>query len=255
MENKYLLTIVTVVKNDQEGIKLTYKSISEQIGNKLNFEWIIINGGEILSNYKETDKSIFQPIYIYNDSDFGIFDAMNRGIEKSNGDYIYFLNSGDSFINAEVLSKVCEFLNQESPNILAGNVETIWGDKLRASVSLAPWVAHQGVFVKSQFIKKYMFDARLKFYGDLDLWKAMMSNNEFLVTRVDLLIARFKMGGAGNNPNTLFKRLRERNFLSKRYQESNFIIFKRTIVFYILYLICYLFGNDVYYKIIIKSKK
>src|SRR5690606_34725184 len=70
-----------------------------------NIEYIIIDGGskDGSKEYLETHQDSLS--YWVSEPDKGIYDAMNKGIEKATGDYLLFLNSGDSFNNNEVLDK------------------------------------------------------------------------------------------------------------------------------------------------------
>lgn len=80
-------SIITVCLNAKEGLERTLRSIEEQTFN--NFEWIVIDGGstdgtvELIQNYSCIKRLISEP-------DEGIYDAMNKGIEISSGEYLFF---------------------------------------------------------------------------------------------------------------------------------------------------------------------
>jgi len=83
-----MISIITITYNNYEGLKRTLSSIPSY-----NFiESVVVNGG--------TDKSTLEYLSSYrgkviNEKDEGIADAFNKGITKSSGDAIMFLNSGD----------------------------------------------------------------------------------------------------------------------------------------------------------------
>lgn len=92
---KPFFSIITVVKNDENNIERTIKSIIQQ--SFKNYEYIIIDG-------KSSDKTITKilkhkkKINIFiSQKDDGIYYAMNKGINLSNGEVIVFINSGDLF--------------------------------------------------------------------------------------------------------------------------------------------------------------
>ena len=92
--SQFKFSIITVVKNDQENILKTLKSVLNQ-KKQVDLEYIIIDGNSsdstlnVVKQYKnEVDK-------IVSENDNGIYDAMNKGIEFSSGDVIAFCNSGD----------------------------------------------------------------------------------------------------------------------------------------------------------------
>lgn len=101
-----LITVITVVFNGAETLRDTIESVMKQSYG--NIEYIIIDGGstdatiEILKQY---DHMID---YWLSEKDNGIFDAMNKGIALSSGDYIGILNSDDLFSGTDVLQAVAD---------------------------------------------------------------------------------------------------------------------------------------------------
>lgn len=75
-----------------------------------NYEHIIIDGLsndkslEVINSFDSKGK-----INIISEKDYGIYDAMNKGIKMSNGEYVIFLNSGDSFADKNTLSKITKY--------------------------------------------------------------------------------------------------------------------------------------------------
>jgi glycosyltransferase involved in cell wall biosynthesis len=112
--NKYgitirpLITIITVVFNGEEHLENTIISVIAQ--NYQNLEYIIIDGGstdgtlDIIKRYEERID-----LWV-SEKDYGIYDAMNKGVSFSNGKYIQFLNSGDLFSSSSALVDACKFL-------------------------------------------------------------------------------------------------------------------------------------------------
>ena len=88
-------SIITVVKNDDKNIKKTIYSVSKQTYK--NFEYIIIDGNSKDKTLNEIIKNKKNVNYLLSEDDLGIYDAMNKGLHKSNGKFIVYLNSGDTF--------------------------------------------------------------------------------------------------------------------------------------------------------------
>lgn len=92
-DQKPLITIITIVFNDEKFIEQTILSILTQT--YANVEYIIIDGGstdktvDILKKYND------QIDYWISGKDNGIYDAMNRGIQLAQGEMIGLINSGD----------------------------------------------------------------------------------------------------------------------------------------------------------------
>jgi len=119
MMNKDLpkVTVVTVTYNAEQYLEQTIKSVIEQ--DYSNIEYIIIDGGSTdrtLEIIKKYEKYL---AYWVSEPDDGIFYAMNKGIEVATGDWINFLNAGDTYVNKNILSKVISQTEGETDIILS----------------------------------------------------------------------------------------------------------------------------------------
>ena len=90
-----LITIITVVKNNEKYLEETIKSVLNQ--KYKNIEYLVIDGDS-----KDKTKKIIKKYENYIDywvskKDRGIYDAFNIGLSLSNGDYIGFINSDDVY--------------------------------------------------------------------------------------------------------------------------------------------------------------
>ena len=120
--------IITVVKNSAALIKQTLSSVTSQIYQDINH--IIIDGNsndntiQIINDFNH-NKNVIK----YYQSATGIANAFNDGLSKSQGDLVIFLNSGDTFVDQNVVAKVVESFIQS--NWLWGFGETISVSKNR----------------------------------------------------------------------------------------------------------------------------
>lgn len=92
---KYLLSIITVVKNDEKRIEKTIRSIINQ--KNIRYEYIIIDGKSKDNTIKRIKKFKNKIDKIISENDLGIYDAMNKGLRLANGEVVVFCNSGDFF--------------------------------------------------------------------------------------------------------------------------------------------------------------
>lgn len=116
-----MFSIITVTRNHLDGLKATQQSLLAQI--RRDFEWIIIDGAsedgtiEYLKNM-----TLDEPLFTLSEPDAGLYEAMNKGIKKSSGQYVLFLNSGDTFATDQTLENITKACTK--------NPDFIYGDSL-----------------------------------------------------------------------------------------------------------------------------
>lgn len=103
------ISVITINRNNRDGLRKTMQSVLEQDFD--NFEYIVVDGAsddgsvEVIKEYEERFKQQGRIAFQYESKlDKGIFNAMNKGIVKSKGEYLLFLNSGDYLVAGNVLS-------------------------------------------------------------------------------------------------------------------------------------------------------
>ena len=96
------ITIITVVRNDVGHLESTMQSVLQQTLSEI--EYLVIDGDssdgtvELIKKYSDKlTRWISEP-------DKGVYDAMNKGIALSTGDFVYFLNSGDTLLSSTTLA-------------------------------------------------------------------------------------------------------------------------------------------------------
>lgn len=109
---KPLITVVTVVFNGEDYLEQTLLSVINQ--NYDEIEYIIVDGGSndrtlgIIRKYESfVDYWVSEP-------DSGIYDAMNKAIRLTLGDYLLFMNAGDTFVDNESLFHLASIINTEA---------------------------------------------------------------------------------------------------------------------------------------------
>ena len=108
-KNKYKITIITVVLNDQENIERTINSISNQ--SYKNVEYIVIDGKSKDNTTKILKKNRSKIDRLIIEKDKGLYDAMNKGLKFATGDIIGIVNSGDILYKNTLKTVNSYFLN------------------------------------------------------------------------------------------------------------------------------------------------
>ena len=211
------VTVVTAVLNDAGHIEQTILSVISQTD--IEIEYIIVDGGskdgtlELIGKYKDKISLLIS------ESDRGVYDAMNKGIKYSTGDFVYFLNSGDVLLNPSILSKIkFEDVNVRN-TIIYGNVVVAYGN-IEALEKPRPFfnskmkfkgigICHQSMFFPGKLIRNEKYDLSYNIAADYDLvYRLWRKGTEFLYR--DITIAKYDWGkGISSNPYKLLDVYRE----------------------------------------------
>ena len=114
------VVIITVNFNHKEGLKNTIVSVINQKSFN-DYEFIVIDGGSSDGSKDIIEKYARHIDYWVSEKDEGIYNGMNKGIRVAKGDYLIFMNSGDTFYNDHVLKDV--FCVDRNADFITGNHE------------------------------------------------------------------------------------------------------------------------------------
>jgi glycosyltransferase involved in cell wall biosynthesis len=197
------ISIITVVFNGVRTLEATIQSVLNQT-NK-NIEYIIIDGGSTdgsIDIIRKYERGIF---YWTSEPDKGIYDAMNKGVEKATGQWINFMNSGDRFAAPDVLDLFSYALFDA--DILYGDA-IIEYPTFRTSYEILPLTAmwrqmafcHQASFVRTTVMKEKRFDLTYELSADFDfMYHAYRNGKNFLYLNKLICFFDFKEGASRNN--------------------------------------------------------
>jgi len=208
--NPPLICVITVVYNGVSTIERTIKSIIGQTF--LNIEYIVIDGGSSDGTNDVIKKYESRINYSISEPDLGIYDAMNKGILKSTGEWIIFMNSGDVFSSENVLFDLSIKIMISNAHIIYGNtiikennIVIIPPNKIRKSFFLLETICHQSVFFnRSVFDIIGLYNLKYKILADREvLLKAIIAKMSFMYVNVEVCVWE-SVGFSLNNLN-LFK--------------------------------------------------
>ena len=211
------VTVVTAVLNDAGHIEQTILSVISQTD--IEIEYIIVDGGskdgtlELIGKYKDKISLLIS------EPDRGVYDAMNKGIKYSTGDFVYFLNSGDVLLNPSILSKIKLEELKEKNAIIYGNVIVAYGN-IEALEKPRPFfnskmkfkgigICHQSMFFPGELIRNEKYDLSYNIAADYDLaYRLWRKGTVFLYK--DITISKYDWGkGISSNPYKLLDVYRE----------------------------------------------
>ena len=199
------ISIITVNYNNEKGLEKTIKSVIFQSYG--NIEYIIIDGNSKDNSIKIIDKYANKIDKIISEQDNGVYDAMNKGIEISTGDWIIFMNSGDIFYDQNSIASI--FKKTIESDVLFGNAiytkekkQILVKTKNLNRMNFYMPFSHQSVFVKSKILKKFGFDTSFSILADFNLFHRLhFKNYKFRFVEAVVCICDANSGISKNQKN------------------------------------------------------
>lgn len=198
-----LLSIITINYNNLEGLKKTFASVVNQTFK--DYEWIVIDGGSSDGSKEFIEQHMEKFAYWCSEPDKGVYNAMNKGIDKAMGVYLNFMNSGDCYHEKETLEKV--FSSATSSDIIYGDVLYVHRDYVVHEEACHPLtlrhlnsstIFHQSSFIKLRLFDDSGYDEDLKIVSDWKKWVEWLLQNRIFEYR-DLIVADMDYGGISHN--------------------------------------------------------
>ncbi|MBQ8335929.1 MAG: glycosyltransferase [Bacteroidaceae bacterium] len=199
-------SIITITYNASSVIEPTLRSVIGQTYG--NYEYLLIDGGSKDDTLAKAKASGIEFAHIVSERDNGIYDAMNKGIKLATGDYLCFLNAGDSFYSPDTLQTVVDAIAGEErlPDVLYG--ETAEVDEERNFVRMrrlkAPekldWrsfrngmlVCHQSFYARREIAPLY--DLRYRLSSDVD-WCIKIMKKAKKMVNVNAIVTNYLQNG------------------------------------------------------------
>ena len=185
-----VFSIITCTYNAESVLQRTLDSVLEQTYSHV--EHIIVDGASTdatldrVEAYKQKSdaEDWCHEVRVKSEPDRGLYDAMNKGIQRATGQYVLFLNAGDTFPSADTLELVAESVGEgeEPPAVLYGDTDVVddEGRFLRHRRLSPPrrltWrsfmkgmlVCHQAFYARTDLAKATPYDLHYRFSADVD---------------------------------------------------------------------------------------
>jgi glycosyltransferase involved in cell wall biosynthesis len=189
-----LFSIIIPCYNAAHTIAQTLSSIENQT--LKSYEVIVVDGNST-DHTATIVQSIMPKARPFSEPDNGVYDAINKGIKRASGKYIYILGSDDIFANDQVLQSVAQ-LTENLPDVIYGDVDYInktnrlvpdqhrsqWNDKIYWKNTLH----QQGCFYKKEIFQTILFNPKYRVLGDYDL-HLFLYINSFSNSRYNAVVA------------------------------------------------------------------
>lgn len=195
------LSVITINYNNRDGLEKTIKSVINQTSKDM--EYIIIDGSSTDGSIDVIKRYNDQINYWVSEPDKGIYNAMNKGVNKASGDYCIFMNSGDCFADEVVVEDVLKIglkTDIVTGGIVFGPNNTFYGPK---SVTLRHFfkksLAHQASFIRTSVLREIPYDETLRIVSDWKFFIEAIVINKHSYSPIDRLIGINEPAGRGSN--------------------------------------------------------
>jgi putative colanic acid biosynthesis glycosyltransferase len=167
-------TVVTITFNDLPGLRETTDSVKAE--DFSDFEWIIVDGGSTDGTLEYLQQLDHPKCRWTSEPDKGIFDAMNKGLDRTTGEYVVFMNSGDAFAGKDVLTRIDAIAGHGEirPDLIFGDAyeENSSGQRLlkparsAEAIKRGMFTHHQAMVYAREVIKGLRYDCRFRLAAD-----------------------------------------------------------------------------------------
>jgi len=190
------ISIIIPTYNSAKTIKTCIDGILAQ--SYSIWEILIIDGVssdntiEIVRSYRDNR------IRIFSEPDKGIYDAMNKGIDKATGDWLYFLGSDDSLYGPTILEQVSKYL-QPGIDVVYGEVNSsAWTEPFGEWSFGTLWSnrCHQSVFYSKRFFDDgHRYDLHYRIWADHDINLRWFLLPQYKSQYMPIVVANYGVGG------------------------------------------------------------
>lgn len=222
------VSVITVCFNAIQGIEKTISSVLSQSYPEI--EYIVIDGGSKDGTVDVIQKYADRIGYFVSEPDGGIYDAMNKGVRVATGEWITFLNAGDTYYDSQSIEAV---FSHEIPI----DVDVVYGYQVHG-YSYGKFVrkqlpltffsegmpfGHESSFVRAGVMKCIGFDTNYRIAADYNFfYKLYVSGNKF--QPVDAIVTDFEsMEGVSSSTKSTLMTHRETSMVNGTYASAQYI--------------------------------
>jgi len=213
------VTIITAVYNSEKTVGDAIKSVDTQT--YPNIEHLIIEGKSSDQSLKVIAEHHHDRMTTYSESDSGIYEALNKGLERASGDIIGFVHSDDFLAHDDVINNIVNCFTSDHVQAVYGDLDYIsqqdikkiirrWSTGAFSSKRLKRgWMpAHPTLYLRKSIYYNYgYFDTKFKIAADYDFILRIFSQFTNETVYLSNVLYKMRVGGISNKN---FKRIRQK---------------------------------------------
>ncbi len=211
-----LISIITINYNNAIGLQKTIESVIDQ--SFQDFEFIVIDGNSTDTSV-DAIKANQRINYWVSETDSGIYNAQNKGLDKAKGDYFLFLNSGDCLADKDTLKNVSGYL--DSTGIVYGDLITRAADGVKTHEEspdnadvyhfMISTLWHPCAFIhRTVFEKAGKYNEAFKITADYEFFIRAILKHGVSSKHIPVPVSVFDLSGISNDPANDALQLEER---------------------------------------------
>lgn len=212
------ISIVTITYNAARSLQRTLDSVSQQRYDEI--EHLIIDGASTdgtLAIAQRYQTASSHEVAITSERDHGLYDAMNKGLQKATGEYVVFLNAGDTLYAPDTIETVVETIKGHSngemlPAVVYGDTAITDGEghflhlRRHRPPEVLTWrsfkqgmlVCHQAFYVRQDLAQQTPYDLRYRHSADVDWCIRIMkeaARRQLPLVNTHAVLCNFEEGG------------------------------------------------------------
>lgn len=204
------ISIVTAVYNRVGTIATTLRSVDSQ--SYQNVEHIIQDGGstdgtlELIREFGASFPALLS------ERDGGIYDAINRGISRANGDIIGLMHSDDFFADDSALEKIAEAFTDRGIDGVYGDLDYV--SATNSSKILRRWRSgpyqpdllkrgwmppHPTLYLRREVFERWgLYDTSMRIAADYEAMLRFLVKGDIRLTYIPEVLVKMRIGGESN---------------------------------------------------------
>jgi glycosyltransferase involved in cell wall biosynthesis len=201
------ISIISINFNNKEGLLKTMESVFNQTFQ--DYEYIVIDGGSTDGGKELIESNQHKINYWISEPDNGIYNAMNKGIKEAKGEYLFFLNSGDTFYNIDVLDDISNKIT-DNLDVFYGNVNVVdnkgkqelrfFPENLTFNFFLKQTITHQAAIIrKSLFDEVFLYNENFKLVSDWEFFICAICKLNKTYKKLNLTIVNYGLDGVSSD--------------------------------------------------------
>ena len=206
------ISVITIVYNNKNSIEDCIRSVMEQTYEDV--EHILIDGGSTDGTLEIVKKYEDKLGYFISEKDDGLYDALNKGIQKCTGDIIGILHSDDLYYEKDTIKKVAAKLKETDADLLYANGKYVERDNILNVKRVYPaktfryrylnfgWIPlHTTIYVKKEVFSNYgIYDLRYSIASDYDISLRWFKNDAIKKVFLNDWVVKMRLGGKSTTP-------------------------------------------------------